>query len=66
MSEAIPTPDGCQFTLVQTGEAWRWRMTTPDGAVLDGFAPDRMTARRSAAFAAFAATSLTRARSRRV
>ena len=66
MSEAIPTPDGCQFTLAPAGDAWRWRMTTPDGAIMGGFAPDQLTARRSAAFAAFAATSLSRARSRRV
>lgn len=66
MSEAIPTPDGCQFTILPVGDAWRWRMTTPDGAILDGFAPDRLSARRSAAFAAFAAISLSRARSRRI
>lgn len=66
MSEAIPTPDGCQFSLTPTGDAWRWRMTTPDGSTLDGYAPDQVSARRSAAFAAFAAISLHRARSRRV
>lgn len=66
MNEAIPTPDGCQFTLSPVGDAWRWRMTTPEGAILDGFAPDRLSARRSAAFAAFAAISLSRARGRRI
>ena len=66
MTQTIPTPDGCQFTLAQAGDTWRWRMITPDGATLDGSAPDQATARRSAAFAAFAATSLSRARSRRI
>lgn len=66
MTQAIPTPEGCQFTLDAAGDAWRWRMTTPDGATVGGYAPDPSSARRSAAFAAFAAMSLTRARSRSV
>ena len=64
MSEAIPTPDGCQFTLSPAGDVWRWRMETPDGTTVVGLAPDKVSARRSAAFAAYAAASLARARSR--
>lgn len=61
----LPTPGGCQLSLTAAGEAWSWRLTTPEGRSLGGFAPDRATARRSAAFAAFAATALSRTRQRR-
>jgi hypothetical protein len=62
---SFPTPGGCHLSLVSAGEAWSWRLTTPDGAVAGGLAPDRATARRSAAFAAFAVTALARVGRRR-
>lgn len=60
-----PTAGGCTFRLETAGEAWSWRLTTPDGAQVGGLAPDRGAARRSAAFAAFAVTALQRTRQRR-
>jgi hypothetical protein len=60
-----PTAGGCFFSLEAAGEAWSWRLTTPEGESVAGFAPDRSAARRSAAFAAFAVTALSRARRRR-
>jgi len=60
-----PTADGCSLSLETVGEAWSWRLTTPDGAQVGGLAPDRGAARRSAAFAAFAVTALQRTRQRR-
>lgn len=62
---SFPKPDGCSFSLDAAGEAWSWRLTTPDGECLGGFAPDPKTARRSAAFAAFAVTALRRTQQRR-
>jgi hypothetical protein len=62
----LPTPSGYSLSLAVAGQAWSWRLTTPDGTSLAGFAPDRTSARRSAAFAAFTAEALTRARRRRV
>jgi hypothetical protein len=61
----LPTPGGCRLSLEAAGEAWSWRLTTPEGASVGGFAPDRGAARRSAAFAAFAVTALERTRQRR-
>jgi len=60
-----PMPGSCRFSLEAAGEAWSWRLTTPDGASVAGLAPDRATARRSAAFAAFAVTALARVKRRR-
>ncbi len=60
-----PTPDGCRFSLRTAGEAWSWRLTTPEGETVGGLAPDPNTARRSAAFAAYAVTALKRTRRRR-
>lgn len=59
------TPGGCRLSLSAAGEAWSWRLTTPDGESLGGLAPDPKTARRSAAFAAFAVTALRRTQQRR-
>jgi hypothetical protein len=60
-----PTPGGCRLSLESAGEAWSWRLITPEGASVGGFAPDRATARRSAAFAAFAVMALARVGRRR-
>lgn len=60
-----PSTDGCRFSLSAAGEAWSWRLTTPEGAILGGLAPDPATARRSAAFAAFAVSALKRTQQRR-
>ncbi|MET0272775.1 MAG: hypothetical protein ABW360_07265 [Phenylobacterium sp.] len=60
-----PTPGGCRFSLEAAGEAWSWRLTTPDGRSVGGLAPDRAAARRSAAFAAFTVTALARVHDRR-
>ncbi len=60
-----PTPGGCQLSLTAAGEVWSWRLTTPDGDCVRGLAPDRATARKSAAFAAFAIGALDRTRERR-
>ena len=60
--EAALMADGYQVALEAQGEAWAWRMTTPEGLSAAGLAPDRTSARRSAAFAAFALGSLSRAR----
>lgn len=60
-----PTPAGCNLTLQAAGEACSWRLTTPEGAVVAGYAPDRGVARRSAALAAFVVSALERTRQRR-
>jgi hypothetical protein len=60
-----PTTGGCAFSLEHAGEGWSWRLTTPSGAHVGGLAPDRNTARRSAAFAAFVVSALDRTRQRR-
>lgn len=60
-----PMAGGCRFSLSPAGEAWSWRLTTPEGACVAGLAPDRGAARRSAAFAAVALAALTRAHRRR-
>ena len=59
------TPGGCRLSLESAGEAWSWRLTLPDGESVGGFAPDRVTARRSAAFAAYAVSALVRVGRRR-
>ncbi|MBU1377757.1 MAG: hypothetical protein KKE02_08690 [Alphaproteobacteria bacterium] len=61
----FPTTGGCTFVLEAAGEAWSWRLTTPDGAHVGGLAPDRSAAGRSAAFAASAVSALRRTRERR-
>jgi hypothetical protein len=60
----LPEAGGCRLSLESAGEAWSWRLTTPAGGCVAGLAPDRATARRSAAFAAFAVTALEKARQR--
>jgi hypothetical protein len=60
----FPTPGGCSLSLTTAGEAWSWRLTTPRGDSVGGLAPDRVTARRSAAFAAFAVAALEKTRER--
>ena len=60
-----PTPGGFSLSLEAAGEAWSWRLTTPEGGSVGGLAPDRTAARRSAAFAAFAVSALHRTRARR-
>lgn len=61
-----PTAGGFRLSLAAAGEAWSWRLTTPEGGRLGGLAPDPSAARRSAAFAAAVAAALDRARSRRI
>jgi len=61
----LPTPDGFRLALADAGEAWSWRLTTPDGAPVAGLAPDLSAARRSAAFAATVISALHRTRQRR-
>lgn len=61
----FPTSGGCTLSLMAAGEAWSWRLITPGGESVGGLAPDRATARRSAAFAAFAVAALERTRERR-
>jgi hypothetical protein len=66
MDESFPSaPWGCRLLLEAAGGAWSWRLTTPEGASVGGMAPDRATARRSAAFAAHAVTALARVARRR-
>ena len=60
-----PTPGACRLSLQAAGEAWSWRLTTPEGSSVAGLAPDPAAARRSAAFAAFAVAALERTRQRR-
>lgn len=62
--EAALAAEGYRMALEAQGQAWSWRLTTPEGVSAAGLAPDRASARRSAAFAAFALGSLTRSRSR--
>jgi hypothetical protein len=62
--EAALEADGYRMALEARGQAWAWRLTTPEGVSAAGLAPDRTSARRSAAFAAFALGSLSRIRSR--
>lgn len=59
----LHTPDG--FRLAPDGEAWSWRLTTPEGASVAGLAPDPSAARRSAAFAGSVVSALHRIRRRR-
>jgi len=61
----FPAPGGCALSLETAGDAWSWRLTTPEGSHVGGLAPDRATARRSAAFAAFVMSALDRTRQRR-
>jgi len=61
----LSTPDGFRLALADAGEAWSWRLSTPDGAPVAGLAPDLSAARRSAAFAASVVSALQRARQRR-
>jgi hypothetical protein len=58
-------PHGCRILLHAVGEAWSWRLTTAEGVSARGLAPDLPTARRSAAFAAFAVTAFARLGERR-
>lgn len=60
----LPTPGGYDFSLIDAGEAWSWRLTTPEGTALAGHAPNRASARRSAAIVAALAETLTRVRGR--
>lgn len=60
-----PTPGGGRLSLRAAGEAWSWRLTTPEGSCVAGLAPDRDAAWRSAAFAASAVAALARTRRRR-
>ena len=62
---SIPTPRGCRILVSAAGETWSWRLTTADGQSARGHAPDLPTARRSAAFAAFAVAAFTRLGRRR-
>jgi hypothetical protein len=59
----LPTAD-CRLSLAAAGQAWSWRLTTPDGGHVAGLAPDRASAHRSAAFAASVVTALDRTRRR--
>jgi hypothetical protein len=59
-----PTP-GARLSLEAAGEAWSWRLITPDGRRVAGLAPDASAARRSAAFAAGVVGALGRAQQRR-
>ena len=61
----FPTPGGSTLSLTVAGDAWSWRLTTPQGGHVSGLAPDRVAARRSAAFAACAVEALHRIRQRR-
>lgn len=61
---SFPKPSGLSFSLAAAGEAWSWRLTAPDGSTLGGLAPDPATARRSAAFAAYALSALERTQQR--
>jgi len=61
----LPKPHGCRILLAAVGEAWSWRLTTAEGRSARGLAPDLPTARRSAAFAAFAVEAFARAARRR-
>ena len=60
-----PTPGGYRLSLTAAGEAWSWRLTTPEGGSLGGLAPDPSAARRSAAFAAVVVSALKRTQTRR-
>jgi hypothetical protein len=62
---ALPNPDGFRLALDDVGEAWSWRLITPEGAPVAGLAPDLSAARRSAAFAASVVSALQRTRQRR-
>lgn len=61
----LPTPHGFGLALDVAGEAWSWRLTTPDGASVAGVAPDRTAASRSAAFTACVLDALKRTQARR-
>lgn len=56
---------GYRMAVLQRGDAWLWRLTTPDGPGAGGYAPDEASARRTAAFAAFTISALDRAGRRR-
>ncbi|WP_374468466.1 hypothetical protein [Phenylobacterium sp.] len=57
---------GYRIAVLERGDAWLWRLTTPAGRDAGGFAPDEGSARRCAAFAAFTISALERASARRV
>jgi len=61
----LPTPDGFRLAFDVAGEAWSWRLTTPEGAPVAGLAPDPNVARRSAVLAASVVAALERTRRRR-
>jgi hypothetical protein len=65
MDEPLPPTSGYRLSLAAAGEAWSWRLTTPEGGSLGGLAPDRNAARRSAAFAASVVSALRRTHARR-
>lgn len=56
---------GYRMAVTQRGEAWLWRLTTPEGQGAGGFAPDETSAKRCAAFAAFTISALARTARRR-
>lgn len=60
-----PTADGGSIALETVGEAWSWRLTTPDGSRVGGLAADRNVARRSAALAGVVVAALQRTQRRR-
>jgi hypothetical protein len=57
---------GYRVAVLEAGDAWLWRLTTPAGRDAGGFAPDEISARRCAAFAAFTLSALERAQARSV
>lgn len=57
---------GYRVAVVEAGEAWLWRLTTPAGRDAGGFAPDETSARRCAAFAAFTLSAFERSSARSV
>ncbi|MBX3483547.1 hypothetical protein [Phenylobacterium sp.] len=65
MDEPLSPTPGYRLSLAAAGEAWSWRLTTPEGGDLGGLAPDRSAARRSAAFTASAVSALKRTHARR-
>ncbi|HVI30973.1 hypothetical protein [Phenylobacterium sp.] len=58
--------DGYRVAVVEAGEAWLWRLTTPGGRDAGGFAPDERSAKRCAAFAAFTLSAFERSSARSV
>ena len=57
---------GYRIAVLEAGTAWLWKLTTPAGRDAGGFAPDEVSARRCAAFAAFTLSALDRAAARSV